>query len=283
MIEHANLNPLLSFQLPVEHGLTRQSNTPSYLLDPALIVAHRASSPELCHYRQAAANLFPADLSESTLPSRSSSSRIFVTSPHQGDGKTSTAFNLAWTLAQSDKTVLLAELNFVRPRLCAALGDLHLRYGLEGALRGTAIPADAVFSLNSTSLHIAAVRNATALDNLAPIQANLNAFLQWSSENFDLLVIDCPSVLSREWNLWFRNNANPALLVTREDHTPNLEVQRAVKTLGPSLTGVLVNAARHIPAQLPAHPQPGRISPAEELSFLQTEHLKVATASERKI
>jgi Mrp family chromosome partitioning ATPase len=228
-------NNLLVFNLPVEHGW-QLVRVPIDKVDPALMIARQGLSPSGTDYRNAAMNLLHGN--------EDSASRIFVTSPRPGDGKTCTAFNLAWALAESGRTVLLVELNFTKPHFRIALGNLRLRYGLENVMRGTVEPIDAVFSVASTELHIAAVRNPTPIGMLQPILEHLDAFLDWGNQNYELLVIDCPPVISREWNRWFSNFVGSALLVVREDRTPLVEVRRAAKLLGNQLKGVLLNASR---------------------------------------
>jgi hypothetical protein len=62
-----------------------------------------------------------------------------------------------------------------------------------------------------------------------------------------MLVVDCPSVISSEWNRWFRYFIGPALLVVREKQTPLVQVQRATRLLGPHLIGVVLNATQASP------------------------------------
>ena len=47
---------------------------------------------------------------------------IQVTSPNPGDGKTTTAINLALSMAESGKTVLIIDADFRRPRVHKNLG-----------------------------------------------------------------------------------------------------------------------------------------------------------------
>jgi Mrp family chromosome partitioning ATPase len=213
-------------------------------IDPAFLAAVRNQSSLASDYRRAATTLLaqiqpnPASQTNSLGQTR----QIFVTSPRAGEGKTSTAFNLAWTLAESGKTVLLVELNFMHPRLRDALGDLRPRFGLEGALRGAAEPQDAVLSFESNPrLFLAPIRNITPADRLASVLEHLNDFLRWGARQYDLLVMDCPSVLSEDWSAWFHDFVGPALLVVRHGTTPQFEVQKAIHLLGANLKCALLN------------------------------------------
>jgi Mrp family chromosome partitioning ATPase len=236
MITSGRADDRLSFLISIEPGNKQSLEVPIGKVDPALMIARQDHSISCSDYKSAAMNVLHWSVA--------TTSRIFVTSPKPGDGKTCTAFNIAWTLAESGRRVLLVELNFSKPGFRAALGNLRLRYGLENAMRGLVEPADAVFSVASTGLHIAAMRNATPARELQPVLKHLDAFLDWGSQHYEVLVIDCPSVLSSEWNSWFSKFVGPTLLVVREDHTSVVDVRRAVKLLGLHLKGVLLNASR---------------------------------------
>jgi Mrp family chromosome partitioning ATPase len=162
----------LCFYMSLERGVKRLVSMPRDYMDPSLMILRKGFSSSASDYHIAAANLLRG-------PARTTS-RIFVTSPGHGDGKTCTAFNLASALAESGKSVLLIELNFSKPRFCTLLGNLQLRYGLDSVLRGSAVPEDAVFSVASLRLHIVAVRDATPFDKLERLLEHLGAFLDWA-------------------------------------------------------------------------------------------------------
>jgi Mrp family chromosome partitioning ATPase len=248
---------LLSFCVPSDRNAHRQVTIPRHSVDPALLLAPNPSSALASHYRDAASTLL--DNSDRF------TSPLFITSPRRGDGKTATAFNLAYSLQDAKRSILLVELNFLEPRFRSALGNLKLHYGIDCALRGAALPAHSVSSLEGTSLHIAAVRSAVPIMRLPQIFTHLDAYLAWATENFDLVLLDCPSVLSQEWNLWFRDHAGTSLLVVREGRTPFVEIQQASRLLGQRLQGVLLNAARHAPARLTAPSPQKRLSLSEEM------------------
>jgi Mrp family chromosome partitioning ATPase len=233
-----NTNRLL-FEIPVERGFTRPADVPNHKLDPALTMTLRDPGRLEAHYRSAAEGL--------RMRSGGRLSHVFVTSPRTGDGKTCTAINLAWSLARAGKRVLLAELNFSRPRLLSAFGNLRVRYGLENALRGWVDPSDAIFSLVTSGLHVAPLRNATPAERLDPVLEHLSAFFDWSAARYESVIFDCPSVLSPEWDAWFGISIGAALLVVREGRTPLVEVRQAMERLGAGMKGILLNGAQEAP------------------------------------
>ena len=225
----------LSLDIPTGRGLRKVVEVPSKNLHPALVFAGAELLPASANYQHVADNLIRGDWWTRR--------RIFITSPAAGDGKTCTSFNLAWALSSREQSVLLVELNFARPQFRAVLGDLRIWHGIDCALRGSAKASDSVFSMGANGLNVCAVRDATPSTQLKQHLLRLDAFLNWCSEQYDWLILDCPPVLSREWNRWFREYAEPALLLVREQQTPLVEVRRAAALLGSNLKGVLLNDA----------------------------------------
>lgn len=222
----------LSLSMPIGDGRLEAVDLPREGVHPSLLFANE-QSPAGASYQGVADRLLAGEWWNPR--------RIFVTSPTVGDGKTCTAFNLAWALTTRGASVLLAELNFERPRFSEVLGGLPIRFGVDCAMRRLASPADSVIEMGDESLGVAAVKNAMARAELKKNLPLLASFLSWGHDRYDWLVLDCPPVLSSGWNEWFRQYAQPALLVVREQHTPEVQVREATKRLGAGLKGVLLN------------------------------------------
>jgi Mrp family chromosome partitioning ATPase len=223
----------LSLSIPTGDGRQELVDLPTEGIHPALLVANEKSPVNAASYRKVADQLLGVDWW--------SPRRIFVTSPTGGDGKTCTAFSLAWALNMRGASVLLVELNFARPRFSSFLGGLQIRFGVDCAIRRLAHPADCVISMGSEMLGVSAVKNAMRMSEFKQHLPLLASYLEWGSDNFDWLILDCPPVLSVAWNKWFREYARPALLVVRELHTPAVQVRQAINRLGAGLKGVLLN------------------------------------------
>ena len=222
----------LSLSIPIGDGRLEAVDLRREGVHPALLFANE-QSPADASYQGVADRLLAGGWWNPR--------RIFVTSPTIGDGKTCTAFNLAWALTTRGASVLLAELNFERPRFCSVLGGLQIRFGVDCAMRRFASPADSVFLMGDESLGVAAVKNAMPRAELKIHLPLLASFLNWGHDRYDWLILDCPPVLSSGWNKWFRQYARPALLVVREQHTPEVQVRKVASRLGAGLKGVLLN------------------------------------------
>lgn len=241
-------------RMPVDEGNEILIGVPKRMIDRSIVVGSHDPLTGTPPYEEAANKLLEGD--------RWSSRRIFVTSARDGDGKTRTAFNLAASLASGGKRVLLVEINFTQPRFRALLGNLRIRYGIDTATSGAATPAESVFSVEGSGLHLTAVRCATSAARLERCLLHLNDFLDWANEQYELLVIDCPSVLSPEWSRWFHAFVGQALLVVREDRTPRADIRTAARLLGDHLTGAWFNHSQQIPAEL-THSRPARVIGSE--------------------
>jgi len=223
----------LSLSMPVGDGRLEVVDFSTEVIHPTLLIANEQSPLDAASYRNVADQLLTGEWWRPR--------RIFVTSPTTGDGKTCTAFNLAWAMSNRGASVLLLELNFARPRFSSVLGGLQIRYGIDCAIRRLAYPADSVFSIGGELLNVSAVKTAMRRGDLARYLPQLSSYLNWGSSNYDWLILDCPPVLSFAWNKWFRKYARPALLVVRDQHTPAVQVRQATSRLGISLKGVLLN------------------------------------------
>lgn len=226
----------LSFEAPCD-GVSKQLvKAPTAMVAPSLMIQHQGFCPAASEYLGVANNLLYGGAQ--------SASRIFVTSPGHGDGKTCTAFNLAWAFTGCEKSVLLVELDFSKPQFTSVLGSLGVRYGLDSALRGKATPEDSVFEIAPSGMHVTAVREVTPLHKVANLLEHFDAFLDWGAEHYEIVIIDCPPVISKEWEAWFSRFIGPALLVVREGKTPLVDVRRASKLLGNHLMSVLLNGQK---------------------------------------
>jgi Mrp family chromosome partitioning ATPase len=219
--------------MPTGDGRLEVVDLPAEAIHSALLVANEQSPVDTAGYQNVADRLLSGNWW--------SPRRIFVTSPTAGDGKTCTAFNLAWAFNARGASVLLVELNFARPRFSSVLGGVQLRSGVDCAIRRLALVEDSVFSIGSQLLGVSAVKNAMRRGELKQHLPLLASYLNWGANNYDWLILDCPPVLSFAWNNWFREHARPALLVVREQHTPAVQVRQATSRLGASLKGVLLN------------------------------------------
>ncbi|MFC5676791.1 polysaccharide biosynthesis tyrosine autokinase [Aeromicrobium endophyticum] len=170
--------------------------------------------------------------------------KVFVvTSSLPGEGKTTTAANLALALAEGGEKVVLVEGDLRRPkvaeylRLESAVGLTTVLIGklsLEDAIQSTANEDLAVLTSGSTPPNPAELLKSGAM-------ASLIASLR---ETYDIVLIDAPPLLPVTDGALLAAQADGALLVVRHGKTTTDQVTLAVERLeavGASPVGIIFN------------------------------------------
>ncbi len=119
---------------------------------------------------------------------------ILVVSPTQGEGKTTTAANLAVTLAQADKSVVLISADLRRPRLHEFF-DIRNERGLTEVLTGT---TPAWESLKRTEIeNLWVLPSGSIPSNPAELlqSEKMRELLEEQRAVVDFVIMDCPPVL----------------------------------------------------------------------------------------
>jgi capsular exopolysaccharide synthesis family protein len=168
---------------------------------------------------------------------------LLVTSPHAGDGKSTTASNLAISLAQSGKKVLLVDADLRRPSLHVLHGRDRTS-GLTLVLRGI--------------LPLPRMIQPTAIENLdflaagpgVPNPAELlgsppfSSFLDDARQAYEMVVLDSSPLLAVTDPLIIGSVSDGVILVARATTVDRHEAERTsdlLKTLGTPVIGTVVN------------------------------------------
>ncbi len=205
-------------------------------MSPALVYYHRPGSREAEAYRS-----FRTTIYHST---KDSNDKIIqITSAEPGDGKSTTAANLAIAIAQSGKKVLLIDADLRRP-------TMHTLFGLPQDIGLT----DVLLSEVEWSI---AVRT-TRLENLSVLTAGLcpqNPAELLSSDRlpdtlramrvmYDVIIIDTPPILAVSDPAIISPHIDGLLLVVRMGKNKRAAAERAremIDSHGIRLYGVIVN------------------------------------------
>lgn len=115
---------------------------------------------------------------------------IVVTSSFQGEGKTNTAIELAKSLANMQKKVLLVDADLRKSVLIARLNAGAVEHGLSHFLSGQCSLGEAVFSTNISRMHVMfsgpSVKNAAELLTNERFEKMLESF----RDIYDYIIID---------------------------------------------------------------------------------------------
>ncbi|MGC3996086.1 MAG: CpsD/CapB family tyrosine-protein kinase [Anaeromyxobacter sp.] len=162
---------------------------------------------------------------------------VAVTSAGRGEGRTTTAANLAFTAAQEGRPVVLVEADLRRPALAGLLG-LAPRAGLAEVLEGTAELGQAVARVGGLSVLCAGEARDGALALRSP---RAPAVMDQLRAAYELVVLDAPPALAFADGDRIASAADLALLVVRAGLTPRPVVRLALEALGERAAGVVLN------------------------------------------
>lgn len=155
---------------------------------------------------------------------------IVVTSSLPGEGKSSTATNLAVMFAEADKKALLIEADLRRPKVAEYLG-LEGAVGLTNVLAGQVEISEVLQPWGRGGLTL--LPSGTLPPNPSEIlgSENMNDLLDSLKKAFDIIIIDTPPLLPVTDAAVAAVKADGAILVARYGKTTNQQLTRAKQSL----------------------------------------------------
>lgn len=170
---------------------------------------------------------------------------VLLTSARPSEGKTSVTLNLAITLAQSGRQVVVVDAD-LRAGNCHTLLGLPNRYGLVHLLNDD-LPLDAVLQRTVVDGLYFITRGPVPPDPAKLLGSDrMKEVLKGLQERFDLVLIDTPPAIAVSDAVVLSVQCDGVLLVLRAQKTPAGAIQRVVErleTVGAKILGtVLVGA-----------------------------------------
>jgi capsular exopolysaccharide synthesis family protein len=219
---------------PDERAVQPADGSPA--LDPILCTVHHPKSREAEGYRGVrTALLFNAREGKNKV--------IQVTSPDTGDGKSTLASNLAISLAQAEKRVILIDADFRRPRQHKLFG-VSAERGLASVINGEAELCEVIQETAVEGLFVLPCGpippNPAELLTLTRFQ-ELLALIR---DQYDFVVIDTPPLLAVTDPCVVVPHVDAVILTVRISKNARPHATRArdiLTTLGAKVLGVVVN------------------------------------------
>lgn len=208
-------------------------------LDPILLSYHEPASPASEAYRAVRTALcFGA--------SGETHRSIQVSSPHQGDGKSSLAANLAISIAQTGKRTLLIDADLRRPRI-HKLFHLDRAAGLSSVIQGGASLESAIQAAGIDNLWC--VPSGTPPSNPSELltSQSFQDLLDELKRRYDFLIVDTPPLLAVTDPGVVAARVDGVLLVVRNTRNAKQDATWAsevLKGLGANTLGIVVTASR---------------------------------------
>jgi len=168
---------------------------------------------------------------------------LLVTSPEPGDGKTTTAVNLAITITLSGHKVLLIDADMRRPNGHQLLG-LSRGPGLAEVLSGARAAADVVQDTVVDGLSFLSAGTSSMPPTELLDSERMRALLAASEQRFDVVIVDTPPVLAATDPIVVAPHCDAVLIVASADQTDFRALAQVSDTLGAvgvSISGVIFN------------------------------------------
>ncbi|MBV9266643.1 MAG: polysaccharide biosynthesis tyrosine autokinase [Acidobacteria bacterium] len=180
---------------------------------------------------------------------------LVITSAVPGEGKSTTAAQLALAYAQTGKRVLLVDANFHRPAV-DSIFKVASPVGFADVLKGTASCGDAIIRSPHPGLFLMPVgrMSRTAADLISTrASAVLASLLGYGNFDcatqldFDLVIVDAPPVLAASEAQELAGVADGVLLLTKAGETDAKEVTDAISVLSrarANVVGLVLNQVK---------------------------------------
>jgi capsular exopolysaccharide synthesis family protein len=203
-----------------------------------LVVQVEAQSPRAETFRQLRTNLQFVDVDR---PLKT----VVVTSASAEEGKSTTACNLAITLAQAGVRTILVEADLRRPRVADYMG-LEGAVGLTSVLTGLATLDEALQPWGRNAMWVLA--SGPLPPNPSEILGShqMSELLKTLEDRADVIVFDSPPLLPVTDAAVLARHADGAVLVVRHGRTRREQVTRALEALqgvDAKLLGTILNRA----------------------------------------
>lgn len=175
--------------------------------------------------------------------SREVARSITVLSGGPGEGKSTTAFNLAWVCAQSGMKVLVIDADIRRPSMHNAAG-IENTLGLGEWLVGQASLDELIQTTSTANLEMLTA-GSLGPDELGGFsRARFGSLLEICRSNYDVIVVDSPPVLGISDASVVCQEVDVTLLLIQHRRYPrnvSMRAKRVIDEVGGKLFGVILN------------------------------------------
>ena len=204
--------------------------------DRPLLTQAVPQSPRAESFRQLRTNLQFANIA-------GHAKTVLVTSSLPGEGKSTTATNLAISLAQAGQKVCLVDADLRRPMVDEYLG-LDRNAGLTTALLGRAEVEELLQPWGEDHLHVLTSGQIPPNPSELLGSDNMRQLIRGLEQIFDTVVIDTPPILPVTDAAVLAQQAGGVVVVVGVDSTRRNELERSITALelvGADLLGIVLN------------------------------------------
>ncbi|TWT65569.1 Tyrosine-protein kinase wzc [Crateriforma conspicua] len=218
--------------------LTRKGDRES-AIDPMVATYHLPRGTEAETYRVIRTNVLMAG--------KKSGHQVFmITSPSPADGKSTTVANLAVSMAQAGKRVLLADADMRRPNVHVIFG-VDREPGMADYLIGDSDFGDCLHPCDQENLWVCPHGTRTSVPSELLETERFAQFLQQARDQFDIIFVDVPPILAVADPTIVGSHVDSCYLTIQIEQNNRTLVERAVDIFGDhglTIEGVIVNSRK---------------------------------------
>ncbi len=217
-------------------SLRKKKDAAASVVDVSAVTFHRPKSKSAEAFRAIRTSLF--------FSTRGQQHQVIqVTSPTPGDGKSTITSNLAISLAQSGKNVLIVDSDLRRPRLHKVFGETS-DVGFAQILSGEADPQEAILEteIEGLSFMPCGTRPANPAELLT--SPRLADVIDWMRDQYDFVIIDTPPLLAVTDPCAVAARVDGVIMALRIKKNVRLSADRAreiLSSINGNVIGVVVN------------------------------------------
>jgi succinoglycan biosynthesis transport protein ExoP len=205
---------------------------------PTLFAWHRPKSREAEAYRGVRTALYFSTHGQGRKV-------IQITSPNQGDGKSTLAANLAVSIAQTGKSVLIVDADLRRPQIGKLFGAANPSIGFASVLGGLTEPTEAICPTAMPGLFLLPAGPTPSNPAELLTGTRLREVLEWLRERYDYVLVDSPPLLAVTDPGVLGPQVDGVIMTLRTTGKGRIEAKRAkeiLANLGVNIFGVVLNA-----------------------------------------
>ena len=236
--------PEILLEAPEPESLPHKSHTRRYTkargLDEHLVALHDVNAPATEQYRRLFVEIIRAGKQRELRT-------LLISSALSGEGKTTTALNLALTIAASGaQRVLLVEMDFRRPNIHSLLGT-RPTYGLADYLLGEVEYSKLLMETQVPGLTVVYAGRPVSSPTTLLRSERMGQFFQkvQSTSGFPYVILDSSPLLLTSEPSTLIQYADATILVVHARKTPRDVVVKAVEIVkGENILGCVFNGIR---------------------------------------
>lgn len=176
--------------------------------------------------------------------SKTGSKILAITSPNASEGKSTTSVNIAITLSQLNKKVVILDADSRRPTVNKKL-KLENRSGCMNFLNGEIRLDDAIIKYNK---YLDVIPSGTKVKNPSELFSSekFDTLLEQLKDRYDYVIIDTPPINPVSDSLIISQKSEAIIMVIRAGVTTYESFDKAanaLKVLDINLTGVIINGS----------------------------------------